>query len=194
MTQRSMVPSTSAALMGSGADATTLPSKLTLTRRPGAFELAWRWRDQVEKRSLLASYGLLACNIPNLIIHSNFALLVLVSVLLGAVAATWALNVVKVHVEQGALRVRSAPFRWRTLELDACDVVSVEAVPPPLGMWLGKREGRRYAARVAHSLRQPRWSVAARLKSGKTKPLVTPWLRQAQAEEIAALIETELRG
>lgn len=46
---------------------------------------------------------------------------------------------------------------------------------------------------LAH-LHQPRWSVAARLKSGKTKPLVTPWLRQAQAEEIAALIETELRG
>jgi hypothetical protein len=193
MTQQSMVPSTSAALMGSGADATTLPSKLTLTRRPGSFELAWRWRDQVEKPSLLASFFALAVNVPYLMIHSNVAILALLGVGVATVSATWALNVVKVHVEQGAVRVRSAPFRWRTLELDACDVVSVEAVPPPM-MWLGKREGRRYAAHVAHSLLQPRWSVAARLKSGKTKSLVRPWLRQAQAQEIAALIETELRG
>lgn len=193
MTQQSMVPSTSAALMGSGADATTLPSKLTLARRPGAFELSWRWRDQVEKKSLLASFGALAFNVPNLIMQSNFAILALTGVGVAAVVATWALNVVKVHVEQGALRVSSAPFRWRTLELDACDVVSVEAIQPPM-VWLGKREGRRYAAHLAHSLRQPRWSVAARLKSGKTKSLVRPWLRQAQAEEIAALIETELRG
>ena len=193
MTQQSMVPSTSAALMGSGADATTLPSKLTLTRRPGSFELAWRWRDQVEKRSLLASFGMLAFNITNLIIHSNVAMLAFTGVAVAAVSATWALNVVKVHVEQGALRVGSAPLRWRTLELDACDVVRVEAVPPPM-MWLGKREGRRYAAHLQACLRRPRWSVAARLKSGKTKSLVRPWLRQAQAEEIAALIETELRG
>jgi hypothetical protein len=55
MTQQSMVLSTSAALMGSGADATTLPSKFTLTRRPGEFEASWRWRDQVEKRRILVT-------------------------------------------------------------------------------------------------------------------------------------------
>ena len=69
---------------------------------------------------------------PNLIIHSNFAILALYGVMLAATSATWALNVVKVHVEQGALRVRSAPFSCRCRR-PALTAPSIQAGATPLG-------------------------------------------------------------
>ena len=192
-TQASM-PSTSAAVMGSGADAMTLASKLTVTRGPGWFELSWRWRDRIEKKAVFASFGVLAWQIPQMMRHAPLLTLAGVGVGLAATYATWAMNIVRVHVKQGALWVKSSPIGLRTVEIDACDVTRIEAIPPPIVWWFGKREGRRYAEHVQKRFEGTGWSVGARMTNGKTRRLISNWLKQEHAEEIAALIEKELRG
>jgi hypothetical protein len=179
--------------MGSGADAMTLASKLTVTRGPGWFELSWRWRDRIDKKAVFASFGAVAYQLPNVMRHAPLATVAGVGIGLAAIYSTWAMNIVRVHVEQGALRVKSSPIGLRTMEIDACDVTRVEAIPPHV-TWFGKREGPRYAARAQKRLEGTGWSVGARMTNGKTKRLISNWLRQEHAEEIAALIEKELRG
>jgi hypothetical protein len=183
-----LVPSTSAAVMGRGLDAVELPSKLTVVRGPGVFEVSWKWREQVSRAAFFAPFltSMSALGgLSNLAIHAPLAF---AAVLLGVVgvaggfAAAYAKNTMRVRVTQGALVLTSGPIGGRTIEIAADDVVDVVAAQQQV------RRQRRPAL----------WSVTLLLKAPpgqkpkKPRAIVGFMMQQAQAEEIARLVREAL--
>jgi hypothetical protein len=183
----SELPSTSVALMGSGASAVELPTKLTVTRAPGVFEVSWKWREQVSRATffapLMTSLSAIG-GLTNVAVHAPIVAGVAALGLLGIVggfSAAYAKNTMRVRVTQGALVLTSGPIGGRTVEIAADDVVDVVA-----------------AQRQVRARRPALWSVTLLMKSApgekpkKPRPIVGFMMQQAQAEEIARLVRDAL--
>jgi hypothetical protein len=184
-----LVPSTSAAVMGQGVDAVELPSKLTVVRGPGLFEVSWKWREQVSRATFFAPLltGLSSIGaLTNVALHApivaGIAMLGMVG-LGGGFAAAYAKNTMRVRVTQGALVLTSGPIGGRTVEIAAEDIVDVVA-----------------AQQQMRSRRPALWSVSLLMNSApgekpkKPRAIVGFMMQQAQAEEIARLVREALRG
>lgn len=177
------LPSTSMAPMGRGESAVTLPSKLTITRAPGVFELSWKWREQVPRGAFFAPLlpAVWTLNsIVQVMRHSPAAGVMLlggVFALLGGTALAWAKNTMRIRVSQGAIEMRSGPISARgTIEIgDGVDVLAVE----------GPSRNRK---------RPAPWGVNVVRENGKVTRLVAPMLEEQQAHTIAQMIAAALRG
>jgi hypothetical protein len=187
------VPSTSVALMGSGVHAVTLASKLTVARGPGSFELSWRWRDQVRFQTLFGGFAALFGQLPNVLRHAPIVGGTVLALLGIAMYAAWAKGRARVRVEFGVIGMRAGPLAFQR-EIFADDVVTIAAQEPLQWFWIGQKGTPRHIKHEQQRLESDRWSVVATLKNGKTVHIVGRLLRREQAEEIASLIEREMRG
>ena len=169
--------------MGSGESAVELPSKLVVTRGPGTFEIAWKWRDQVPRGAFFAPLVPMV-GIINGVFQAfrasaiaGLAGLTIIAGVLGLMALAWAKNTVRVRVARGAITIAQGPVRiGGTRELD---VVSVVATAPP--------------TRKKKPPSDERWAVLGTRPNGGTVNVVAHMLPRAQAEEIARHINDALR-
>lgn len=180
----SLVPSSSAALMGSGESAVELPSKLVITRAPGVFELSWKWRDQVSRGAFFAPFvsGMAGLGgMMNAMVHTPLLAIPIVGTFGVVALATsfgWARGVMRVRVAQGALTTSGAMMS-RKSEIPAADIALIEVIPR-------NRRVQKAGAAV--------WSVVAVLTTSKRRVIVGHVLRLEQAEAIAQIIREALAG
>ena len=180
-----LVPSTSAALMGTGESAVQLPSKMLITRAPGIFELSWRWRDQVPQGAFFAPLaGSLAGmgGMMHAIVQTPWAAIPIVGLygtMLATMSFAWSRGVMRVRVAQGALTTSGGALSSRSREILAVDIAGIEVVP---------------RSRRAPKPDAAAWAVFVTLTTGKRKLLVGHMLKREQAEAIAAIIRTALAG